>query len=407
MSDDSDRLAKKEIMKDILLQLHRGLPTDAAQEMVKKEVGNITPTEITEVEQSLLDEGLSPEEIKKLYNVYALILESALEKSVDGKLFTSHPVRLFKSENQEINNLVNSIKDAVVKREEYELTSTRERLKALLRQLRGVEVHYDRKEQTLFSYLEKEGVSGPSRVMRGKDNEIRDMLKTALAHLEDVTSGDLFQRYAKETLIPLLKEIEGMIFLEDNILFPASLEKLSIDDWVQMLEESDVIGYVFIDKAKEMEAARRKLQVALLEEPVFGDNEVLLPSGALTLNELVSLLNTLPVDITFVDTEDVVRYFSEGKVRVFGRQRAVIGQTVQNCHISESMYVVERILASFKDGSRDSYDFWLNRQGRFLHIRYFAVRDKGGQYLGTLEVMQDITEIRKLKGEKRLLDEED
>ena len=174
-----------------------------------------------------------------------------------------------------------------------------------------------------------------------------------------------------------------------------------------MLEESDVIGYVFIDKAKEMEAARRKLQVALLEEPVFGDNEVLLPSGALTLNELVSLLNTLPVDITFVDTEDVVRYFSEGKVRVFGRQRAVIGQTVQNCHISESMYVVERILASFKDGSRDSYDFWLNRQGRFLHIRYFAVRDKGGQYLGTLEVMQDITEIRKLKGEKRLLDEED
>jgi len=115
----------------------------------------------------------------------------------------------------------------------------------------------------------------------------------------------------------------------------------------------------------------------------------------------------LPVDITFVDKDDKVGYFSEGKERVFSRTRAVIGREVQNCHPPQSVDVVEKIVKSFKEGIKDYYDFWINLGGKFIYIRYFAVRDKEGEYLGTLEVTQDLTEIKKLEGEKRLIDERD
>jgi PAS domain S-box-containing protein len=141
---------------------------------------------------------------------------------------------------------------------------------------------------------------------------------------------------------------------------------------------------------------------ALLEEPVFEGDEIRLPTGKLRLKELMSLLNTLPVDITFVDNEDEVRYFSDNKERIFMRTKSVLGIKVQNCHPPQSLDAVEKILRSFKEGKRDMVDFWVNLEGKFVYIRYFAVRDKEGSYLGTLEVSQDLTEIKKLEGEKRL-----
>ena len=141
---------------------------------------------------------------------------------------------------------------------------------------------------------------------------------------------------------------------------------------------------------------------ALLEEPVFEDDEIRMPTGKLRLKELMSLLNTLPVDITFVDNEDEVRYFSDNKERIFLRTKSVLGIKVQNCHPPQSLEAVEKILRSFKEGKRDMVDFWVNLEGKLVYIRYFAVRDKEGSYLGTLEVSQDLTEIKKLEGEKRL-----
>lgn len=149
----------------------------------------------------------------------------------------------------------------------------------------------------------------------------------------------------------------------------------------------------------------RNLETALREELVVQDDAVSLPTGSIRFNELMHLLNTLPVDMTFVDAEDRVRYFSNSKDRVFLRTKAIIGRKVQNCHPPDSVDVVENILAAFRDGTRDDFDFWINFQGKFVLIRYFAVRDNEGKYLGTLEVTQDITETRKLEGERRLLDE--
>jgi len=401
MGEISNKQKKKDIMKDIIRKLHEGLTLEEAKERFEKEIGTASSTEIAEMEQALINEGLSPEEIKKFCNVHALLFQSALEKSISEETSPSHPVYLFKLENREIEKIAGSLKKLKEERK-GELPLIQQRLNDLLNQLKGIETHYARKELVLFPFLEKQGFTGPSKVMWGKDNEVRDLLKNAISSVEDIKDTKALELYTKNSLDPLIEEVTGMIFKEENILFPACLEKLSTNDWIEILKESDEVGYVFVEKPKETEALIKDLKSALPEEPVFEDNEISLPTGKLRLKELMSVLNTLPVDITFVDNEDKVRYFSDSKERIFLRTKSVIGIKVQNCHPPQSLEAVENILKSFKEGKRDTVDFWINVEGKFVYIRYFAVRDEGGSYLGTLEVSQDLTEIKKLKGEKRL-----
>ena len=196
-----------------------------------------------------------------------------------------------------------------------------------------------------------------------------------------------------------------MIDKEELILFPTSLEKLKADDWVDILTQSDEVGYVFIQKPEEADVLVKTLKAALCEEALFQNNLVTLPSGSFSLNEMMYIFNTLPVDVTFVDKDDTVRYFAENKNKIFLRPKAVIGRKVQNCHPPQSLHVVEKILSSFKEGKRDSYSFRINYQGKYVLINYYAVRDSSQNYLGTIEVTQDIAKIVGLQGEKRLLDE--
>jgi len=403
MSVNADR---KEVMKDIILRLHEGMSVQTAKERFEKEIGNITSSEIAEIEQSLMDDGLSPDEIKKFCNVHTLLFESALTKASSDETSESYPVYLFKLENREIEKLVDEIKK-VIENGKDDSTVFRSEISDLLKKLSGITIHYERKEQLLFPYLEKQGFMGPSKVMWGKDNEIRDLLKQAKEGMESVHEPDDIGKYVEASLNPLLEEVSGMIFKEENILFPTAIEKLGAGDWLEILRESDEVGYVFIEKKEQTEELVGKLASSLTEETIFLNGEVRFPSGNLNLDELTFLFNTLPVDLTYVDRDDTVRYFNKGDERIFTRTRSVIGRKVQNCHPPQSIDVVEKILTSIKEGKKDSYSFWLELGRRFIHIRFFAVRDEKGKYLGTVEVAQDVTEIRKLEGEKRLLDEKD
>jgi PAS domain S-box-containing protein len=407
MTEHLSKDKKKEVMKDIILKLHEGLSAEAAKERFEKEVGNVTSTEIAEIEQGLINEGLSPEEIKKFCNVHALIFQAALEGATTQETSPSHPVFLFKMENREIEKIVTSLKKAIEQDEGQEFSTRKETLGKLLAGLKGIVTHYERKEQLLFPFLEKHGFTGPSKVMWEKDNEVRGLLRKALSELDGVDNTAGLAIYNQDVLSPLLEEVLGMIFKEENILFPTSLEKLDASDWVEILRESDDIGYVFIQKPEETAVLVKHLLDSLVEETSFRDNTVLLPTGEISLDELMPLLNALPIDITFVDKDDTVRYFSASQDRIFSRTKAIIGRKVQNCHPPQSVDVVEKILTSFKEGTRNSYDFWINVQGKLVYIRYFAIRDRKGQYLGTIEVTQDITGIKELEGEKRLLDERD
>ncbi len=404
MAEGIGKDKKKEIMKDIIRKLHEGLGLEAARERFEKEIGNVTSTEIAEIEQGLMNEGISPDEIKKFCNVHALLFQSALEKSMDKEESPAHPVFLMRQDNREIEKITAALKEAAQNGQKYGLARFKEKVGELLGRLRNLDIHYTWKEQILFPYLEKYAFYGPSKVMWGKDDEIRALLKQGLAGIETLKEEKEVKDYNAKTLHPLIEEVDGMIFKEEKILFPASLEKLNVQDWVEVLKETENVGYGFIQKPKETYALIEELRRAVTEEPKAEEQTITLPTGSFKLEELLGVLNTLPVDITFIDRDDAVRYFSEGKERIFLRTKSIIGRKVQNCHPPKSVDVVEKILQSFKEGERSSVDFRIFYQGKYVYIQYFAVRDRQGNYLGTLEVSQDIAGIKKIEGEKRLLD---
>lgn len=407
MADLLGKDQKKRIMKEIITELHKGLSVEEAKDRFEREIGTITSTEIAEVEQSLIDEGLSPDEIKKFCNVHALLFKSTLEKSTVKEKSPAHPIFLFELENREIEKVTGKIKEIKNNVGTYELDGLKKELNTLFNELKNIEIHYVRKEQLLFPYLEKYGFHGPSKVMWGKDNEIRDLLKNSFEEIKKISGKQELDKYFKANLDPLIEEVEGMIFKEETILFPTSLEKLAVDDWVEILKESDDVGYVFIEKPKEAASLIQELKGAVTDEPSVKDNVITFPTGKLEVNELMKILDKLPVDITFVDKDDRVKYFSNNKDRIFVRTRSVLGRSVQNCHPPQSVNVVEEIVTSFKEGKKDSVDFWINLNEKIVYIRYYAIRNDEGNYLGTLEVTQDITDVKKLEGEKKLLDEKD
>jgi DUF438 domain-containing protein len=265
-----------------------------------------------------------------------------------------------------------------------------------------IEKHYQRKENLLFSCLERHGITGPSKVMWGKDDEVRELLKALGEALQvEGLSGDELEVVVSTLVEPCVAAIEEMILKEAKILFPMSRETLTDDEWAEVWRDSPRHGFCLIEPREGYRPPQEKApdRVADLDR----DEAVVFPTGALNLDQLRGMLAALPVDLTFVDAEDRVRYFSEGADRVFERSRAIIGRKVQHCHPPKSVHMVEEIVSSFRAGRQDVAEFWIELGGRFVHIRYFAVRDDRGSYLGTLEVTQDLTPLRALEGERRLL----
>ena len=262
--------------------------------------------------------------------------------------------------------------------------------------LMDISLHYARKENLLFPYLEQHGVTAPPKVMWGVDDEIRTLLKES-AKLAAQGSADTGVKLAEA-----LTRVEEMIFKEENILIPMLLDTLSPGEWAAVASESGEIGYCLIDPPPLWHAAGTDAPESTA--PVSpGDGAIRLPTGFLSISELGRVLDTLPVDITFVGADDTVRYFSQGSERVFPRTRAIIGRKVANCHPPASVHIVEGIIEDFRNGRKEHEDFWLRLGERFVYIRYFAVRDETGRYLGVLEVTQDIAPIQAIEGEKRLV----
>jgi hypothetical protein len=178
-----------------------------------------------------------------------------------------------------------------------------------------------------------------------------------------------------------------------------TMDKLTDEDWYEIYRQTNEIGYCLYDPKIEW----RPEGIHITTTTTAEKGDIHLPSGSLNVDELLSILNALPVDLTFVDKNDKVKYFTQGRERVFDRNRAILGRDVRMCHPPSSVHVVEKILSDFKSGEADSAPFWINMQGKFIHIDYFALRSDKGDYLGTLEVSQDLTEKRKLSGDQRIL----
>jgi hypothetical protein len=238
--------------------------------------------------------------------------------------------------------------------------------------------------------------------MWAKDDDIRAKLKTlgsALGQTE-ATAGE-WKLVADTVAASAIAAIEEMFYKEENILLPMCLETFTEDDWAAVWASSPRYGWCLVEPREGYRPPEKVVREAIR---IAQSEAVQMPTGNLTLEQLIGIFRTLPVDLTFVDSDDRVAFFSEGPDRIFSRSKAIVGRKVQHCHPPKSVDVVDRILSDFREGRESVAEFWINFHGKFVHIRYFAVRDGAGKYIGTLEVTQELTKLRALQGERRLLE---
>ena len=203
------------------------------------------------------------------------------------------------------------------------------------------------------------------------------------------------------TVTPAMEAIDDMVYKEEKILFPTALDLLTEQDWYDIYMQSDEYGYcLYAPEFVWTPSADVKKNA---HKPLAPEGRVQMPTGSFSIEELIASFSALPFGMTFVDKDDTVRYFTPGKERVFDRSRAILGRKVQYCHPPKSVHIVNQIVSDFKAGKQDRARFWINMGGRLIYICYYAARDLQGKYLGTLEVTQDLTEVRSLEGEQRLL----
>jgi PAS domain S-box-containing protein len=412
MSEVLDNYTKqKETIKTLIRQLHEGETVEDVQAEFAALLGDVGAREIAEIEQELIDEGMPETEIQRLCDVHVAVFRESLEAQGSPDTIPGHPVYTFLAENAAAGRVLNRLAQALETLKADPSQGQLERARAQLRELKKYEAHYLRKENILFPYLEKHGFSGPSAVMWGIHDEIREGWRQLEALLSAGVGDDLsgFRTRIDEVFEPLATAIREMFYKEENILYPASLEKLGGDEWWQIRVQSPEVGYSYVkpgDQWPPQETALETLwELDKVEEPRSRDGLLHLETGSLTPQVVNLILNHLPVEISFVDENDTVRFFTQTGERIFPRSPAVIGRKVQKCHPPASVHRVQQILDDFRADRRDEAEFWIQMDGRFIHIRYLAVRDDQKRYRGTLEVVQDVTHIRELHGERRLLDE--
>ena len=403
----NNREHRQKVLKEIIKELHNGKAVDDVKARFAELIEGVSTAEISEMEAALIAEGMPVEEIQRLCDVHAEVFKGSIEeihRVQRPEEIPGHPVHTFKKENEAVARLIEEIQtDIYAYKSDASKKNTRKILNGF-EMLNEIDKHYLRKENLLFPYMEKYGITAPPKVMWGVDDEIRAEIKEVIEILKSASAD-------KEQLIQkaeaALVRVNEMIYKEENILFSLVLDTLSEDEWLKIQQESKEFGYTLYKPKNKWKPERVDIEGKMLdqgEEP-SNDGYIEFDAGFMSPEEVNAVLNTVPFDMTFVDKDGAVKYFTMGKERIFPRPKTVIGRQVSNCHPPASVHVVEKIVEDLKSGKKDHEDFWIRMGPRYVLIRYFAVRNSKGEYLGTLEVTQDIKPIQEITGEKRLLSE--
>lgn len=360
-------------------------------------ISSITPQETMQVLDNLLLAGYSFDTVKanvgKLLNVFFKSL-SVYQWERPTK---DHFLYYMMLENREVEKIMAELKHTsklFFNGQNQDLTAITQRFRQLIDRLKAYELHYIKKENILFPNIEK---AFPQFRCLQLMWSFHDDFRKSLKALDNILITDNPERnLLNKELGKLFFTVLPIIFREEQIVFPVALRAIPEKEWSNMIQESNGIGWCYIEKpAPDYLTSKSSL---------FADGTINLGTGFLNPSQLILLLNNLPVDITFVDENDEVKYFSGSKHRIFPRSNAIIGRKVQNCHPPESVHVVTEIISAFRNKTKDHADFWIQMKGHFIYIRYFALYNEQGVYKGTMEVSQDVTKIRDLTGEQRLLD---
>ena len=365
----------------------------------QKDLESIKPQDVFLVANEQLKMGISPKEmlsvVDKLINVfYKSLTAYSWQKPEEGSF-----LYYMMEENRVLVAMLDAFKVNVKKQEYgYELI----RICDFLAELEKYNSHLQKLENILFPYLERVNESYEGlKILWSLHDEVRSAIK----EMKELVDGEHFELKEFHVQVgQLFFALYGLVQKQELILFPSASEVLTETDFRSMQEQSFDYPFFGIE-----EPIREVLRKDDLESPMPKDlieGKVKMGTGTLSFVQLESMLNALPVDLTFVDSKDEVAFFNRAKDRFFPRSVAVIGRNVRNCHPPESVHVVEKIIENFRQNKKDQENFWIQMKGKYILIQYFAVRSEEGEYLGTLEVSQEISNIRALEGEKRLMDEE-
>lgn len=383
-------------LKEIIGRLHAGQPAGEVKKEFAQLIKGVSAAEVASMEQSLIDGGMPVDEVQRLCEVHVQVFENSLAKGKKPDAIAGHPVHSMIEENKLARKKAATLR-AAARAWTWGIGGI-ETVRAALDDISKIAIHYTRKENQLFPYLEKQGFTGPTRVMWGKHNEIRALIKDAKEALDG--SPRAFRILARS----LAAKIQRMIFMEERILIPEATRRLSEREWAEIRRGEEAIGFAWIAPASLYDAGL-VLAATAKPSPANPVAELLnLSTGRVSKEVLDIALKMMPIDISIVDENDKVLYYSDSPNRLFPRSPAVIGRDVQNCHPQKSVDTVNRILSSFKNKEKNKARFWLEMGGRFILIEYHALYDAEGRYKGTLEVTQDCTELRALQGQRRLLD---
>jgi hypothetical protein len=411
----------KQDKKELLGQIMRHLANnedEQADKLIKifmDYVPEISAEEVTETAQKLDDEGVfadAGQHIKIERKVFTLIDQKIPVQ--DLNVFPEgHPIHTFLTENKVIKETAERAK--VLLDDESSFQQLFSDWLLIAKQFLSLDIHYLRKENQLFPFLERRGFSHPSTIMWSLHDEIR-----RLAKAYQVALNEKNETQAREMLSLLRREASEMTVKEEKVLLPRSSKLLTEADWFEIRQGEDEIGYCLIDTPpawnpnwKHPSDTGEPTSQSIQAEPVpFTQSQkqsslvggINLEEGSITPEQINLIFKHLPFDVTYVDENDEVRYYNKGEDRVFPRSPGIIGRQVKYCHPPKSVHIVEKIVAAFKSGEKSEANFWINFKEKFIYIQYFAVRDDGGNYKGVIEITYDAKTVRSLEGEQRLLD---
>ncbi|MDO5717583.1 MAG: PAS domain-containing protein [Tissierellia bacterium] len=376
---------------------------EEGRKMMKAEVVSLAPHEIAYMEQELKEFEEDECQKEDIQTMLAIFEDVMITKEED--LDEYHPIKSYRRENEELRKILLEIEDLV----QYPVIKNQ--WIDIYDRLSDYKIHLSRKQNQLYSLLEKKGFDRPTTTMWTLDNFIRDEISEAYGLLNEDREDEFIAMQST-----IVEDIRDLIDKEETVLYPTSLAMISADEFEEMKSGDDEIGYAWIkvehelsedkvnksDNASELAKDMAKL---LGKYGMMTDNssELEVSMGKLTLDQINLIFKHLPVDISYVDENEIVKFYSDTAHRVFPRSKNVIGRDVKNCHPRGSVHIVEEIIEKFRSGEKDNAEFWINKPGLFIYIYYVAVRDEDGKFRGVLEMMQDCTHIRSLEDSRTLL----
>lgn len=380
---------RTEALRALLQRLSNGESLEAVRADFVRDFASVSAEEIAAAEQKLISGGLPVHEVQRLCDVHSALFHGHIgEPSCGGagagdipeitELPAGHPLLVLHAENEALERLLDRMDRAFEHRDAAELG-------AGLRSLVGLYPHYGKKETLLMTVLYRYEVTGPSGVMWGVDDEIKAEIHALGRELAGGTAG------LEERLGSFLQRVRDMIYKEEKILFPLTLRFFSEQDWFMVYRDMLDMGEAFGVKAPAWAAGEAWItETKAREEKIMAEGKVRLSTGEISFKTLEAILNLLPVDITFIDKDDIQRFFSNPG-RVFARPRLALGSNVRNCHPANVLPVVEQLIADFKAKRRDHMDVYRYIKGKPVGVRYLAIYDETGEYQGIVELVQEFT----------------